>query len=381
VWVFVRIYRTMKARLIAGLLASVLVFAVSTADAAPRRRGAKHPTKPAAATTADSAATKGAVLREGKPKRKAGAKRRPKAPKEAAKLGATRPASLMTPESESAARAAKTAGRFETPAVATAEKQASSRPAKAAAAPGQSRFVASGVPLAEVRQGRLERVGSGRLPCGTKSRWAKAKSRWQALDAWGRVTGTLTVGGSERYDATGCHQIWFSEGTGQDGRGVFVAEGSGYTAGASAEWKVDEGQKKRFDRLYAAQQGVWVEGKAEAAAEGRRTLFFTLPAHEAAAEGAPTQRRPARWAVSGGRVLVVGYVGANGAWKVGHVLPPNGKQNAYEPLAVLDMNGDGLPEIVVHEEAGGVFTDRVLSFDPASMRWETAIDGPGGASR
>ncbi|NJS15129.1 MAG: ABC transporter substrate-binding protein, partial [Sphingopyxis sp.] len=32
------------------------------------------------------------------------------------------------------------------------------------------------------------------------------------------------------------------------------------------------------------------------------------------------------------------------------------------------------------EEAGGVFTDRVLSFDPASMRWETAIDGPGGAT-
>ena len=178
-----------------------------------------------------------------------------------------------------------------------------------------------------------------------------------------------------------CHQIWFSEGTGHDGRGVFVAEGSGYTASASAEWKADAEQRKRFDRLYAAQENAWVEGKLGAGAGGRRTLFFSLPSHEAAREGAPTQRRPVRWAVSGGRVLVVGYVGATGAWKVGHVLPPNGKVNAYEPLAVLDMNGDGLPELVVHEEAGGVFTDRVRSFDPAAMRWETAIESPGGASK
>ncbi len=364
----------MKARLVAGILASLLVFAASSADAAPKKRGGKHGTKPAAATV--TGVTKHAAV-PGHAKKSKGSRRG----KTAAPQGATRPAALITPEADKAAvhrdktvaAPDRTAGLDKT--------SPDPRPAKSAAAPGLSRFLASGVPLAEVREGRLERVGSAKLPCGTKSRWAKAKSRWQALDAWGRVTGTLTVGGSERYDGTGCHQLWFSEGTGQDGRGVFVAEGSGYTAGASAEWKADADQKTRFDRLYSAQEGAWIEGKVDHAVAGRRTLFFQLPAQETLDGGAPTQRRAARWAVSGGRVLVVGYVGASGAWKVGHVLPPNGKVNAYEPLAVLDMNGDGLPEIVVHEEAGGVFTDRVLSFDPASMRWETAIDGPGGASR
>ncbi|MEZ4294536.1 MAG: hypothetical protein R3B70_06140 [Polyangiaceae bacterium] len=245
---------------------------------------------------------------------------------------------------------------------------------------GATRFLASGVPLTEVRDGRLQAVGSAKLPCGARSRWAKVSSKWSALDAWGRVTGTLTISGSARYDATGCRRVSFSEGTGQDGLGVFVAEGSGYVAGTSAEWKAGEASRKRFERLYSAQESAWVEGKLSPVA-GRRTMYFSLPAQEASVEGAPTVRRPERWAVSGGRVLVVGYEGAGGAWKVGHVLPPNGKANAYEPLAVMDMNGDGLPEIVVHEEAGGVFSDRVLSFDAGTMRWESAVVSPGGATR
>lgn len=372
----------MKTRLIAGLVASVLVLAASSADAAPKRRASKRATRPAAAADAGETRNAAVPAKEGKSRPKVKGKRRGKAVKQATKRGATRPASLMTPESESAARAEKASVRAEK-AAAHVEDTAPASEARSAkaAAPGLSRFLASGVPLAEVRKGRLAPVGSAKRPCGAKESWAKTRSRWHALDAWGRIAGTLVIGGSERYEGTGCHQVWFAEGAGHDGRGVLVAEGSGYTAGPSAEWKADAEQKRRFDRLYAAQEGAWVDGRAGKPSHERRTLFFELPAQEADAEDAPTQRRPARWAVSGGRVLLVGYVGATGAWKVGHVLPPNGKANAYEPLAVLDMNGDGLPEIVVHEEAGGVFTDRVLSFDPASMRWETAVDGPGGASR
>lgn len=297
-------------------------------------------------------------------------------------------ASLALPSSEPAAKGAsraqpltESAGTDATPAPDTAVSLGAAAAAGKAGAPKPSRFLASGVPLAEVREGRFKGVGSGALPCGPRARWARVTSRWIALDAWGQATGTLSIGGSERYAGTGCHQVWFSEGTGQDGRGVLVAEGSGYSARPSAEWKADEASRKRFDRLYSKEEKAWTEGGGAGSATGRRTLFFALPAQASSVEGAPTQRRPVRWAVSGGRLLVVAYVGASGAWKVAHVLPPNGKANAYETLAVLDMNGDGLPEIVVHEEAGGVFTDRVLAFDPASMRWETAVESPGGASR
>jgi hypothetical protein len=349
----------MKARIVAGLLASLLVLAASSADAGPKKkRGPKRATRPAAAAVTDAGATVRAVA---------------PAHDTTAKHAAT---SKVVHAGDSAEKhGAISRG---TPAGDTTAKDEQRSPVKA---PKVSRFLASGVPLVEVAGGRLQGVGSAKLPCGPRARWAKVKSRWHALDAWGRVTGTLTVGGSERDDGTGCHQLRFTEGTGHDGRGVFVAEGSGYSPGPSAQWAAGAEKQRRFDELYAAQERAWTEGKTDPAGAARRTLFFKLPEQEAAEEGSPTQKRPTAWAVSGGRVLVIAYVGASGAWKVGHVSPPNGKVNAYEPLAVLDMNGDGLPEIVVHEEAAGVFTDRVLSFDPASMRWEKAVDGPGGATR
>jgi hypothetical protein len=375
----------MKTRIALGLLASLAVLLTATpdAEAGTKKRGENGAAKAAAVS---APAKKKAAAPKKKRTKKAGAAA-------AASAGATKPASLVT-AAVTSAPAAKKAAASSAPATkrasvvssAPATKKATlvtpAPAAKKGAAAGSSRFLASGVPLAEVREGRLAEVGTKKRPCGSRGRWAKASSRWHALDAWGRITGTLTVGGSDRDDGSGCHQVRFSEGTGHDRLGVFVAAGSGYSAGASAEWKPEADVAKRFDALYAAQEGAWVDGKVGRSEQARRrTLFFELPKQEGSVEGAATQRRPTRWAVSGGRVLLVGYVGANGTWKVGHVLSPASKDDAYEPLAILDMNGDGLPEIVVHEEAGGVYVDRVLSFDAGTMRWENAVASPGGASR
>ena len=375
----------MKTRIALGLVASLAVLLTATpdAEAGTKKRG-------------DNGETKAAVSAPAKKKAAATKKKRTKKAgetKAAASAGATKPASLVTgavvaapAAKKGAASSAAATKRASVVSSAAATKQATlvtPAAAKKGAAAGISRFLASGVPLAEVREGRLAEVGTKKRPCGSKGRWAKASSRWHALDAWGRITGTLTVGGSDRADGSGCHQVRFSEGTGHDGLGVFVAAGSGYSAGASAEWKPEADVAKRFDALHAAQEVAWVDGKIDRSTEQarRRTLYFELPKQEGSVEGAATQRRPTRWAVSGGRVLLVGYVGANGTWKVGHVLSPASKDDAYEPLAILDMNGDGLPEIVVHEEAGGVYVDRVLSFDAGTMRWENAVASPGGASR
>ena len=380
----------MKTRIVLGLLASVVALTATSAeaDAATKKRGAKATTKHASveATPRPAAPLPAATTKA--PAKKAATTKVASVKKAAA---ATKPASLTTTASPGKRASATKATSTTRPASLESlpilpEKAAPvSEPSAAtkASATKLSRFLASGVPLTEVREGRLGAIGSTKLPCGTKSRWAKAQSRWHALDAWGRITGTLTVGGSDRDGGSGCNQVHFREGTGKDGLGVFVAVGSGYTVGPSAEWKADADAVKRFEQLYATQESVWVDGKIDrgAAHERKRTLFFELPKQQGSVEGAPTQRRPTRWAVSGGRVLVVGYVGASGAWKVGHVLSPTGKDHAYEPLAILDMNGDGLPEIVVHEEAGGVFVDRVLSFDAGTMRWENAVASPGGATR
>ncbi len=360
----------MKTRIVAGLVASLALFTATSADAGPKKHAPGGATQHAAISATSS--------------KKAHKTRSASHSKKKASSSATKPASLSTTGSSSATKSAS----LSTNGSSSATKPASlstpvtptHRSSRVSSIPALSRFIASGIPLTEVRDGRLESVGTKKQPCGARSRWAKKGSVWTALDAWGQVAGSLTVSGSDRYDGTGCHQVSFAEGTGKDGLGVFVAKGSGYSPAPSARWNPAGDVVKHFEHLYSAQATAWVDGKTDATADHGKTLFFQLPKQQGSVEGAPTSRRPTHWAVAGGRVLVVAYVGATGAWKVGHVLAPNGKDHAYEPLAVLDMNGDGLPEIVVHEEAGGVFTDRVLSFDAGTMRWEKAVESPGGAT-
>jgi hypothetical protein len=328
---------TMKTHLLSVILALSIVFSAASAGAKPK----KHRAKKAKSTTPAALVT---------------------------------PASFVTPVAEAPAAPAK-----------PREAKKASAPASAsAAAPKVSQFIASGVPLAEVRDGRLKSAGSAKNPCGKKNQWAKIGSEWSALDAWGQIIQSrATIADRRFFEGSGCHEVSFST-PGDPGVAarLFVAKGSGYAPAASAEWKADKDHVKRFEQLYTMQESVWVEGKAgKISAETRgRTLFFRLPKQDGSVEGAPTERRATQWAVAGGRLLVVGYISAAGTWKVGHVMPPNGKERAYEPIAILDMNGDGLPEIVVHEEAGGVFVDRVLSFDPGTMRWEKAVESPGGAT-
>lgn len=429
----------MKTRIVAALVASLAVLTAASAEAGPRRRvpgssrrattsaapSKEHPTKPASDSPSPTVHAKkqgSTKPASDSPSPTAHAKKQgptkpvsdsPSPAKHAKKQGATRPASYFpspvthgknqgptkpaslptivdAPAPDKApSRAAdkapskvndKAPSRAADKAPSKVNDDASHKASKVSKTPALSRFIAAGIPLAEVRDGRLVNVGTSKKPCGTKNHWAKKGGSWTALDAWGQVTGTLTVAGSDRYEGTGCHRLSFAEGNGKDGLGVFVAKGSGYSPAPSARWNPASDVVKRFEHLYTTQTTAWVDGKPESTGPHGKTLFFNLPKQEGSVEGAPTLRRPTHWAVTGGRVLVVAYVGATGAWKVGHVLAPNGKDHAYEPLAVLDMNGDGLPEIVVHEEAGGVFTDRVLSFDAGTMRWEKAVESPGGAT-
>lgn len=363
----------MKTRIVAGLVASLALFTAASADAGPKKHAPGAARRPTATARADEKASAKVV---NKPSAKASDKASPK------------PAEKR---SEKAAHVAKAAHHAKKAAPRDADpetKLASLSTVESAPAPKGhvakkatlSRFMASGIPLAEVRDGRLHSVATPKHPCGLRASWSKKGSQWTALDAWGQVAGTLTVSGSEQHDGTGCHQVSFAEGTGKDGLGVFVSKSSGYTPSASARWSPASDVVKRFEHLYASQATAWIDGKSPASAEHGKTLFFSLPKQEGSPEGAPTERRPTHWAVSGGRVLIVAYVGATGAWKVGHVLAPTGKDDAYQPLAVMDMDGDGLPEIVVHEESSGVFNDRVLSFDAGSMRWEKSVESPGGAT-
>jgi hypothetical protein len=244
------------------------------------------------------------------------------------------------------------------------------------------------VPLATVDGKAIRSVGKRGKECGAAARWANPKSRWHAVDAWGQTTGLFEVTGSETFDVTQCNEVSLSSRSGKPGVGLFVSDDSGYTPGGSAAYSATVLEKKRFERFLGAMESEWVNQKplGKLVPWTKRTVFFQFampkdPSAEGRVDGAGKPlERPKHWAVAGGPMLVVAYLGSGGRWKAASVKTPLGVADSYVPVAVFDMNGDGIPEIVVRASDGASFADRVLSLHPETMSWEEAAESPGGAA-
>lgn len=244
------------------------------------------------------------------------------------------------------------------------------------------------VPLAAVEGKHIRSVGKRGKDCGSASRWAKPKSRWHAVDTWGKITGTYEVRGAETFDVTSCRELAFIGVKGQPGSGLFVSEDSAYKPGDSAAYTPSAAEKKRFERFLNNVESAFVDHKplGKYLPWGKRTVFFEVslpkdPSWEGRVDGAGKPIvRPKHWAVSGGAALTVAYLGQHGQWHAAMVKPPLGLADSYVPVAVFDMNGDGIPEIVYRSSDGPSFAEAVMSLDPRTMKWEDAAESPGGGA-
>lgn len=253
---------------------------------------------------------------------------------------------------------------------AQAETSATPRPAK------PSFWLASDphVPLATVEGRQIRSVGKRGTSCGAAHRWARPKSRWHAVDAWGKITGHVEVKVAELYDVTQCREVAFTNLSGKPGVGLFVSDDSSYRPGDSAAFTPSVLEKKRFERFLGGVETAFVDrvsGKPVPLA--KRTMFFEISPPRGV-------EAPHRWAVSGGPILTVAYLGRSGRWHASRVLPPLGLADSYKPVAVFDMNGDGIPEIVYSSNDGPSFNDAVMSLDLDTARWNDAAESPGGAT-
>ena len=236
------------------------------------------------------------------------------------------------------------------------------------------------VPLATIDGEVIRPIGKRGESCGAASRWAKPKSRWKAVDAWGQVTGAFTIEESELYEVTQCHEVSFKGRAHGAPASLFVSEDSAWRPVPSVEWKPGGGDLKHYEQFLGELEETWVNEKpAEKQAPlAKRTLFFKMPG----ADPSSSEKRSTQWAVTGGRLLVVAYLGERGKWKASEVKAPLGRPDSYQPIAVFDMNGDGLPEIVYSDSDGPSYGDSVLSvqFGPGSAIWKDAAASPGGAT-
>ena len=85
----------------------------------------------------------------------------------------------------------------------------------------------------------------------------------------------------------------------------------------------------------------------------------------------------------GGLSTTIWQLPEGGAWGLVSQRAPTSFDNAghstlVSPIAVLDMDGSGLPEVVLRYDEGQSYSDFALRFD--GSRWGVAAMGIGGAT-
>jgi hypothetical protein len=243
------------------------------------------------------------------------------------------------------------------------------------------RFLGEGpsTPLAVVSKGKI--ASAGQACCAP---WAKKGTRWKTLDAFGRVVGEAEITGGEGYDVTQCYELELSTRKGAPGVGLFVS--GDYAPPKSVEWTPTDVDRGALAKLISGVEVATVptppipcSAKAGPLPLAKRALFFTLPKLQ------DDDGKPSRWAVVGGPVVTVARLQKDGRW-VARYIDAFGSDGclprAYEPRAVFDADGDGRPEIFLHQDFGDGFGDVVLGLDPLGFEgaWRTVAKGVHGST-
>ncbi len=215
------------------------------------------------------------------------------------------------------------------------------------------------VPLAYVQGATISGIGTH---CTPSTLWGPPGSSWRALDAWGQVVATRTVDKADPYDVTGCNELSFRGAPAND-RALYVSTASPWAPSPSREWTAPPADRSSFVTLAIAK-----------AAAPRPGVYCPKGLPDAMFFDVGTSHH----AVYGGLGVVVIARRDPGGWVLATVKTSD-PGNCEKPVAVFDMNGDGVPEIVMRENEDASWDDYVLQRSPAGT-WVNAAESPGGAT-
>lgn len=256
--------------------------------------------------------------------------------------------------------------------------------------PGATRWIATKphVPLAiSDADGIDEATGACCAP------WAHLGDRYHALDAYGQIVGKAAIDGGEGYDVTRCYELSFAIESGEPGIGLFASADGSYKPPASAQWKATGDQLASLAELDKAifsmviDEKDWRErvehwpdaGKLPGPITPRVLLFQVVhPKQDSESDEAPNV---VRYAAVGGIALYLARLETSGRWVLVHTelemsSTEWGPPAPYQPLAAIDMDGNGYPELLYQWNEGPAWADVVVS----APEWQQLAESIGGAT-
>jgi hypothetical protein len=166
-----------------------------------------------------------------------------------------------------------------------------------------------------------------------------------------------------RNDITECNQLTLRTVSGAPGAGMYASPD--VPSGRSFQWFPLDAERTSFGQFVAHADEVFRPlGNGRLQPWPARTRFFFSRPKEGAS--------PIRFALVGGAVLLIARL--DDGWRLDHVSSqPPGYAEEFVLVAVLDMDGDGSPEVVYRQEGGGMAEESVLRINPrAAPHWTPA---------
>jgi hypothetical protein len=211
---------------------------------------------------------------------------------------------------------------------------------------------------------------------GCCAAFARTGTRWNAIGRHGEVTGTAIVTGGAGNDISQCYELSLRIIDGSAGVDLYVSEQGMVRPRPSEPWMPSPEQEHGFRRFAQRAELVLARGVEAAPADASqslaaRTLFFLMRGDDG---------EPVPHAVVGGSSLFIAAL-EGGQWTLRYVntwIRPWAK--AYRPVSIVDVDGDGAPEVIVHRDEQESWDDLVLGLDLFTGAWQELASGVGGSS-
>ncbi len=250
---------------------------------------------------------------------------------------------------------------------------------------GASLWLASNphLPLAETRDGNISRADD-KEGCKRPARWGATGRSYRVLDRWGKVLGTSKVVRRERYDVSGCEEILMSGATESEeaqGDRLLVTSDGAWAPGPSFADRPTAAMHTAFRRfLSGLDERLVADGASTTQPEGERVAFFRIGKKDCQPRD-DERGLVGAYAVAGGPYLVVARYDAQKGWKAVYLTtPPPAASDVYREnkiMTIVDMEGDGVPEVVFHTSEDTAFWDVVVGLDSARIWAERAQSAAG----
>ncbi len=186
-------------------------------------------------------------------------------------------------------------------------------------------------------------------------------SRWREIDRWGQVVGEATMTDGAYYDVTRCLELGLSSEHAESS-GLFASASGPWHPSPSlrhdpdlAQWTAAVELDNRLRALHPETLGVIAPRELPG-----RSLFFRWQAVPYDSSGA----EPSDWLVLGRLELVIARWDADYSnWRVVEMHLHHGGITVT-PIGVFDLDGDGVPEVIVQEHEPASWRSVIYQLSP-----------------